>query len=85
MGALQVFHARNDYDISFKQTEIICRRVVGEAEVGKCVDDGAKGGSVVDVREEGRARARFEIVEYGGKVSAVMCLMRVSLMSSGRT
>ena len=64
MGALQLIHAVNDADISFHQTEIICRRIFGE----KCTLDGSKGPPVVEVKDESGPRVSFEIVQYGGNV-----------------
>lgn len=63
MGSLQIFHATNDYDISYRQTEMICQRMLGEDE--KCVDRN-KDVSSVDLRRDDRPKVRFEILEYGG-------------------
>ena len=64
MGSVHILHAVNDGDISYHQTEMICRRVLGEGE--ECVH-GRYGPRLLDVKREGRARVRFEILEYGGK------------------
>ncbi|KAK3719546.1 hypothetical protein LTR37_004404 [Vermiconidia calcicola] len=60
MGSLQVMHAVDDGDISFLQTGMICRRMLG----AKCV--GLESPAVVEVKEEGRPKVRMEILEYGG-------------------
>ena len=65
MGSLQIFHAVDDYDIPCQQTEMICRRMLGEGR--ECID-GSKGGAVLDVKEEGRPRVRFEILGHGGMI-----------------
>lgn len=84
MGTLQILHSIRDMDIPYHQTEMICRRVFSEGsepgvydeELGKegpveCID-GSRGSAVLDVAAKGRPRVRFEIVEYGGKHSAVV-------------
>lgn len=63
MGVLQILHAINDFDITYRQTEMICRRVLGEDE--RC-GDLSEGPTVLDVKSEGRPRVRFEILEHGG-------------------
>ena len=60
LGSLQVMHAVDDGDISFLQTGMICRRMLG----AKCV--GLESPAVVDVKEKGRPRVRVEILKYGG-------------------
>lgn len=76
MGSLQIIHALNDADIPYHQTEMICRRMLGqrsadsamepeELDADHCVD-GAKATGVQDVKRTGRPRLRFELVGYGG-------------------
>lgn len=65
MGRLEVLHAVNDFDISYHQTETICQRMFSGQDM-KCID-GSKGADVLDVKEEGRPRLRFEILEHGGE------------------
>lgn len=60
MGSLQIFHALNDRDISYHQTEMICRRMLP----GRQCIDGSKGPAVLEVREPS---VRFETLGYGGK------------------
>lgn len=79
LGSLQVIHALNDADIPYHQTEMICRRMLGqrdadsamkpgELDANHCID-GTKGTGVLDVKRAGRPRLRFELVGYGGKCS----------------
>ena len=75
MGSLQIVHAVNDADISFHQTEMICRRILGD-EGEKCID-GSNGAEVLDVRRDGRPGLRFNILEYGGKLSLLLSLFRM--------
>ncbi|KAK4888506.1 hypothetical protein LTR27_012620 [Elasticomyces elasticus] len=77
IGNLQVIHSIRDMDIPYHQTEMICRRIFDEgAEPGvyegkegedrvKCID-GSHGPVVQEIKEAGRPRVRFDIVEYGG-------------------
>ena len=76
MGTLQIIHAINDHDIDYHQTEMICRRILGESE--KCVD-GRFGAEVLDVKRGGKPRVRFEILEHGGEsnVYSFCCVMDV--------
>lgn len=68
MGNLEVIHAVNDFDISYHQTEMICRRMFANehGDAGRCID-GSKGPMVLHVREDGRVGVRFEILEHGGE------------------
>ncbi len=64
MGFVQLVHAVNDRDISYHQTEMICREVLGDtvqcaSETGRAV--------VLEADKSGMPRFRFEIVEYGGQ------------------
>jgi len=63
MGTLRVIHAVNDMDISYHQTEMICRRMLGESR--ECIN-GSSGAALLDVKESGKPRVTFQIVEYGG-------------------
>ena len=69
MGSVQLIHAVNDADISYHQTEIICRQMLGEGE--ECID-GSEGAAVLDVEKERRPRVRFEIVEHGGMSTCIL-------------
>ncbi|KAK5172088.1 uncharacterized protein LTR77_003726 [Saxophila tyrrhenica] len=64
MGSLQIIHGFNDMDITYRQTEMICRNVLGEGE--KCIN-GSSGEAVYSVSGEGRPGLRFEIFGYGGR------------------
>lgn len=77
MGSLQIIHAANDRDITYRQTECICQRMFGDAniqssdvidknEAVECVD-GSNGPTVLDVKRVGKPRVRFEIVGFGGE------------------
>jgi len=78
IGSLQIIHSVRDMDIPYHQTEIICRRIFREgSEPGvyegteaegrlRCID-GSRGPGAQDVKEKGRPKVRFEIVEYGGE------------------
>ena len=59
MGTLQVLHATNDFDISYHQTQMICRRML----------EGRNGckAPIQNMNEEDRPRVRFEILNHGGK------------------
>lgn len=65
MGRLEVIHAVNDLDISFHQTEMICQRMFS-GQSRECID-GSTGADVLDIKEEGRPRVRFEILKHGGE------------------
>ena len=77
MGSLQVIHALNDADIPYHQTEMICRKMLGQRSADSAMDpeeldadhciDGTKGTDVMDVKRAGRPRLRFELVRYGGE------------------
>lgn len=77
MGSLQVLHALNDADIPYHQTEMICRRMLGERgsssdldsnEIdGKRCVDGSQGATVLHVSLADRPRLRFELLKHGGK------------------
>lgn len=64
MGTLQVIHATNDMDISYRQTELICQRILGDS--ARCIT-GSNGAAVVDIKDKGAPRMRFQILEHGGK------------------
>lgn len=64
MGSVQLIHGVNDMDISYHQTEMICRRILGDGE--KYVD-GSQGDTVMEVKRNGRPGLRFEIFGHGGK------------------
>ncbi|KAK0249043.1 hypothetical protein LTS16_023050 [Friedmanniomyces endolithicus] len=78
IGSLQIIHSVRDMDIPYHQTEMICRRIFREgSEPGvyegteaegrlRCID-GSRGPGAQDVKEKGRPKVRFEIVEYGGE------------------
>lgn len=78
MASLQIFHSTNDMDITYHQSEIICRRIFGEGtepgtydekdgfEPVKCID-GSHGATVLDVKRSGKPRLRFEILDFGGE------------------
>lgn len=65
MGALQIVHAVDDMDISYRETEYICARVVGPGK--ECVN-GSGGATLFELKTEGTPRFRFEIVDHGGEV-----------------
>ena len=69
LGSVQVIHATNDADISYRQTEMICRRMLEEFEMSI---DGSRGGPTLDVTIPGRPGVRFEIVEHGGRQNPVL-------------
>ena len=64
LGSLHIIHARNDADISFRQTEMICQRILGRD--ADCVG-GNRRPDVLNGWEEGRVPLRFDIVEHGGE------------------
>lgn len=64
MGSVQIIHGVNDKDISYHQTEMICRRILGDDE--KCID-GSQGEAVMQVGRDGRPGLRFEIFGHGGE------------------
>lgn len=64
MGTLQVIHATNDMDISYRQTELICKRIVDDG--ARCII-GSNGAAAVDIKDKGAPRIRFQILEHGGK------------------
>ena len=64
MGSVQIIHAVNDGDITCRQTEMICQRMLSP-DGEKCIDI-SKGAAILDVRRDGCPRVRFEIVEHGG-------------------
>ena len=66
MGGLQVIHATNDMDISYHQTEIICQAIMEDNK--RCIN-GSHGAALMDVKEPGKPRLRFQILEHGGKSS----------------
>ncbi|KAM0717632.1 hypothetical protein Q7P37_007484 [Cladosporium fusiforme] len=66
MGAVQILHARSDMDISYHQTEAICRAVLGEERAEGCVA-GEQGGLFLNVKEAKAPRVRVQIVEHGGE------------------
>jgi abhydrolase domain-containing protein 12 len=61
MGSLQILHATSDMDISWRQTEMIVKRVLGTPV------DASEGSALLDIREPGRPDVRVEIGQYGGK------------------
>lgn len=65
LGSLQIFHSLNDFDISYHQTELICRRMFDDG--AECID-GSKGAAVLDVNTDDAAKVRFEILEHGGEM-----------------
>lgn len=81
IGSLQLIHATNDLDISFHQTEMICRRMLGEGQ--KCVD-GSKGNDLVVVRNRGRPDLRLEIIEHGGEIAWAMLCKSVPQLTPSR-
>jgi len=64
MGALQVIHATNDMDISYHQTEIMCRTILDDSPT--CIN-GSQGAALLEVNEPGKPRLRFQILEHGGE------------------
>jgi abhydrolase domain-containing protein 12 len=72
MGSVQLIHGLNDRDISYHQTEIICRQVLGEGS--KCVD-GSEGNRIVDVHRKDRPQMRFELFGHGGEIFQ-QCFLR---------
>ncbi|KAF7197083.1 Protein bem46 [Pseudocercospora fuligena] len=75
LGSLQIVHALDDADIPYRQTEMICRRILDkrgsdseldpdEIDAKSCIGEGGAG--VLDVKRNGRPRLRFELVRYGG-------------------
>jgi abhydrolase domain-containing protein 12 len=81
MGTLQLIHAINDMDISYHQTEMICKRILGE---GKACIDGSHGASTLHVRDSGRPRLQFQLVEHGGEYQQFLFSYHV-LTESHRT
>lgn len=70
LGSLQILHAVNDWDITYRQTEMICRRMFkGHEEGDERCGELEKAGAVLDVSEPGRPRVRIEILETGGEFS----------------
>lgn len=72
MGRLEIIHAINDADISYKQTEMICRRIFAgdDRNESKCLD-GSSGASMLEVKEEGKVKVRLEILVHGGKAKII--------------
>ena len=68
-GYLQIIHALNDRDISWRQTEMICVRMHksngAEAAVGEC--ETLASGGVVNWVASGRSEVRIETVGTGGE------------------
>lgn len=64
MGGVQIVHAINDMDISYHQSELIAKRILGDAATGVGSEDPV---GVLDVKVVGRPRIRVEIVEHGGE------------------
>ena len=61
-GALQLFHAFDDADISHRQTEMICRRLLEDKGAENCPNSPG----IFETTEEGMPSLRFEIVSQGG-------------------
>jgi abhydrolase domain-containing protein 12 len=72
IGSLQLIHGLNDQDISYHQTEMICRQILGAGE--KCID-GSEGNKIVDAHRKDRPQVRFELFGHGGEISRY-CLLR---------
>jgi abhydrolase domain-containing protein 12 len=60
MGSLQIIHGFNDMDITYRQTEMICRRVLGDKE---CIDESG-GKAVLSEQRDGRPGVRIEIFGF---------------------
>jgi hypothetical protein len=65
MGFLQILHATNDMDISYKQTEKIVEKIFGEH--GMRIRAGKSDAVTLDVGGQGAPRVRVEIGQYGGE------------------
>ncbi|WPG97519.1 Hypothetical protein R9X50_00029600 [Acrodontium crateriforme] len=67
LGMLQIIHARNDMDISYHQTEMICAAMLqrGDMDMGKCIS-GNQSAAVLHVDKANSPTVRFEILERGG-------------------
>lgn len=64
-GSLHIIHAKDDADISYHQTEMICQRVVGHGSP-KC-PNGVEGRLGLISRKDEKVRLRFQILEHGGR------------------
>lgn len=66
-GSVQILHAVNDWDITYRQSEIICRRMLSGKGDGHRCSELETAGALVEVSEIGRPRLRFEILGVGGE------------------
>lgn len=75
-GSLQLVHSIRDFDITYHETEMICRRILGgcaepdmhaNGEPAAVCTNGVDRATLVDVAESGKPGVSFEIVEYGGE------------------
>lgn len=64
MGSLQILHTRSDMDISWRQTQMIVEKVLGQD--GDTVD-ASNGSTFLEVTESAKPAVRVEIGEYGGE------------------
>lgn len=64
IGGLQILHALNDGDISFRQSEMLFSRITG-------IGEGVRGASF---KPAGSPRINLDIVEYGGERSSLSIL-----------
>ncbi|KAF2486745.1 Alpha/Beta hydrolase protein [Neohortaea acidophila] len=67
LGSLQIFHSLDDFDISYHQTEMICRRIFVDG--AECID-GSKGAAVLGVKSDDAPRVRFELLQHGGETKS---------------
>jgi abhydrolase domain-containing protein 12 len=72
---LQIIHARDDYDITFRQSQKlfeIAAEAAGEADTGeqatKAVNNGARG--MIATVEKGKIEVELTIAKFGGKCHA---------------
>lgn len=63
MGTLQLLHAINDAEISFRQSEIIFQRAFN---ISDPIAIGGKTGKNINVKAEGKPRVSLQILEHGG-------------------
>lgn len=73
MAGLQIYHARSDRDISWRQTEMIAKQVLGNEESAL---DGGQGTLLIEAGGRMKPRVRVELVKYGGKFR-ILCWIRV--------
>jgi len=83
MGSVQLVHSIRDMDITYHQTEMMCRRIFGygsEPGIYEGHEDdgpvdcivGSNGATRLDVTAKERPRVRFELIEYGGTFRTIL-------------